>query len=142
MVLGLESRLPREPLESAWFAAGITIDEKAGNKSHNECATMMLMDTTIKQDENQKTVCNIDQTLLRKATAHLTRMLNGYELSAWNRVRYNDKCNDIYFAIDGFRHNLMHDGPKAIEIETFIEDAISITSWNTTEQYTVQTLLY
>lgn len=48
LVLGLESRLAKEPLESAWFAAEIATDEKAGNKSHNEHAKMMLMDTEIK----------------------------------------------------------------------------------------------
>lgn len=38
LVLGLDSRLAKEALESAWFAAEIAIDEKAVNESHSKHA--------------------------------------------------------------------------------------------------------
>lgn len=40
LVLGLDSRLAKEALESAWFAAEIAIDEKAVNESHSKHAKL------------------------------------------------------------------------------------------------------
>lgn len=40
LVLGLESRLARDALESAWFTVEIAIDENAANTSHS---TQMVM---------------------------------------------------------------------------------------------------
>lgn len=40
LVLGLESRLAKDALESAWFTVEIAIDENAANTSHS---TQMIM---------------------------------------------------------------------------------------------------
>lgn len=45
MVLGLESRLAKDPLESAWFTVEIAIDENAVNTSHSTQTIMRCMDT-------------------------------------------------------------------------------------------------
>lgn len=57
LVLGLESRLAKEALESAWFAAEIAIDEKAVNESHSKHAKMMCMDTKLRIATKNKKCC-------------------------------------------------------------------------------------
>jgi hypothetical protein len=45
VVLGLESRLAKDALESAWFTVEIAIDENAANRSHSTHTVMRCMST-------------------------------------------------------------------------------------------------
>lgn len=45
VVLGLESRLAKDALESAWFTVEIAIDENAVNTSHSTHMVMRCMST-------------------------------------------------------------------------------------------------
>lgn len=50
-VLGLESRLAKDALESAWFTVEIAIDENAGNRSHSTRTVMRCMRTNKSKHE-------------------------------------------------------------------------------------------
>lgn len=49
LVLGLESRLAKDALESAWFTVEIAIDENAANISHSTQMIMRCMGTDKKK---------------------------------------------------------------------------------------------
>lgn len=57
-MLGLESRLAKDALESAWFTVEIAIDENAANISHSTQMIMRCMGTDKKKTKmiNQKDV--------------------------------------------------------------------------------------
>lgn len=67
LVLGLDSRLAKEALESAWFAAEIAIDEKAVNESHSKHAKLkhLWIQKPTKKMKNLKCVtCWIETSAL------------------------------------------------------------------------------
>lgn len=64
VVLGLESRLAKEALESAWFTVEIAIDENAVNTSHSTHRVMRCMSTNKNSnDETELLIVEVDTTL-------------------------------------------------------------------------------